>query len=169
MNASHFMHYDPLKIVNILESTSVHRFLQKCGLLHKVDCQWHLNGSEQYQRTVGCGLMDHNKYLIGNVGFMSWNSWPNMSTTCIKTMHPTSRCSYPYPTHISFCCNWVQDYLHPESCNCLLVASDTNLVFKGWCNCNAFDSSECNIIDFTNTSWVVDLRDVTNGGGSTSI
>jgi hypothetical protein len=43
-------------------------FLQKCGLLHKVNCQGHLNGSEQYQRTIGCGLMDHNNYLIGSVG-----------------------------------------------------------------------------------------------------
>jgi hypothetical protein len=126
-------------------------FFQKCGLLHKVNCQGHLNGSEQYQRIIGCGLMDHNNYLTGNVGFMSWNSWANMLATCIKTMHLTLRCSYPYPTHISFCCNWVQDYLHPKSCYCLLVVGDTNLVFKGWYDCNAFDSSECNI---TNVAYV---------------
>jgi len=106
-----------------------------------------LNGSKRYQRTVGCGLMNHNNNLIGSVGFMSWNSWPNMSTTCIKTMHLTLRCSYPYPTHRSFWCNWTQDYLHPKSCNCLLVASDTNLVFNGWCDCNALDSIEWNTID----------------------
>ncbi len=61
-------------------------FLQKCGLLHKENYQGHLNGSEQYQRIVGCGLMDHDNYLIGSVGFMSWNSSPNMSTTCIETI-----------------------------------------------------------------------------------
>jgi hypothetical protein len=31
-------------------------------------------------------LMDHNNYLIGSVGFMSWNSWPNVSITCIETI-----------------------------------------------------------------------------------
>jgi hypothetical protein len=29
MNASHFMHYDPLKIANIFQSTSVHPFFAK--------------------------------------------------------------------------------------------------------------------------------------------
>jgi hypothetical protein len=122
-------------------------FLQKCGLLHKVNCQGHLNGSEQYQITVGCGLMDHNNYLIGSVGFMSWNSWPNMSTTCIETMHLTLRYSYPYPTHKSFCCNQIKNYLHLESCNCLLVTSDTKLVFKRWCDCIGLDSNGLYITD----------------------
>jgi len=71
INVSHFMHYNPFKIANIFQFASVHLFSQKCGLLHKVNCQGHLDGSEHYQRIVGCGLMDHNNYLIGSVGFMS--------------------------------------------------------------------------------------------------
>ncbi len=102
-----------------------------------------MDGSEQYQRIVGCGLMDHNNYLIGSVGFMSWNSWPNMyrkNATNIKVQ-------LPLPTPLRFWNNWVQDYLHPEYCNILLVVGDTNLVFKGWCDCNVFNSNECNITD----------------------
>jgi hypothetical protein len=66
MSASHFMHYDPLKIANFSNLQVCIVFLQKFGLLHKVNCQGHLNRGERYQRIVECGLMDHNNYLIGS-------------------------------------------------------------------------------------------------------
>jgi hypothetical protein len=73
MNTSHFMHYDPLisRMPNLPIYKCAPFILQKCGLLLKVNYQGHLDGSEHYQRIVGCDLMDHNNYLIRNVGFMS--------------------------------------------------------------------------------------------------
>ncbi len=98
MSVSRFMHYDPFKNVNIFQFSSVQCFfLQKCGFSPKVNCREHLNGSKKYQKIVGCGLMDQNNYLIGSVGFMLWNSWPNITTTCIEIMQLKLKYNYSYP------------------------------------------------------------------------
>jgi hypothetical protein len=61
------MHYDPLKITNIFQSTSVHHLFAKMWAI----TQGKLLGTLEWKRLIGCGLMDHNNYLIRNVGFMS--------------------------------------------------------------------------------------------------
>jgi hypothetical protein len=71
MSVSHLMHYNPFKTINIFQFASVHHFYKKMWVVTQGKISGNLNGSKQYQRIVGCGLMDHNNYLIGSVGFMS--------------------------------------------------------------------------------------------------
>jgi len=60
---------------------SCYIILQKYAQLQKKFFQGHMHRNEQFQNSIGCGLMVHNNYHIGNVAFMLWNPYKSSMIT----------------------------------------------------------------------------------------